>query len=1051
MTAHTKADTRERTVSKARSRVVIAALTLASVIIGVAGVHAGSLPLQWDAPTTNVDGTPLSDLASYRIYLGTTTPTCPSASFHTITAPAATPTVGEIVASRIVGLVAGTTYFARVTAVDVAGNESGCSGSATGAAVAEFSVAPGAATSFGSAVVGTTVDRTFTVQNTSTASLSGSVSVGAPYTVTSGGGSFTLAPGATRTVTVQFAPTAPGSFAGNVNFTAGGDVVSRSVNGSATASAVTLNVAKAGTGAGTVTSVPAGIACGADCSESVAPGTQLTLTASPSTGSTFAGWSGACSGTGTCAVTVNAATSVTATFTTMPVTLTVAKAGTGAGAVNSTPAGIACGADCSESVVPGTQLTLTASPSIGSTFTGWSGGCTGTGACTVSVSAATMVTATFEAAPVMLTVSKAGTGAGSVSSTPVGITCGADCSESVTPGSQLTLTATTTTGSTFTGWSGACSGTGTCTVTMSAARTVTATFTLTPVTLSVTKSGAGAGTVSSAPAGITCGADCSESVAPGAQLTLTASPATGSTFAGWSGGCSGTGTCTVTVNAATAVTATFNLVPMTLSLTKNGSGTGTVTSAPAGIACGTDCSETVAPGTQLALTASAASGSTFAGWSGACSNTGTCTVTVNAATAVTATFNLVPVTLSVARSGSGSGTVTSAPAGIACGADCSEAVAPGTQLTLTATAASGSTFAGWSGSCSGTGSCTVTVNAAASVTATFILAPVTLSVTKGGTGSGTVTSLPAGIACGADCSETVPPGTSLTLTATPDTGSVFSGWAGACSGTGACTVAMSAARAVTATFGPAGVDRTLQASPAPVVRDLSPSWATAGTTGLTLTVEGRGFVAGSRVHWNGAPRATSFVDARHLRAVITTDDLASARMATVSVFTPAPGGGLSQSARFIVAPSFTTSTSRDGDIVIDNAEPGVQDATRSYTGTWCRAQTSARFGASSLLACGSGIDAYRWTPQIPASGTYEVYIWVAGSRELSSSVPFVVTHAGGTTVRTLDQQNGRGRWVLHGRYVFQTGTAGYVEARSNSAQTEGGPAGADAVRFVRRR
>jgi hypothetical protein len=266
---------------------------------------------------------------------------------------------------------------------------------------------------------------------------------------------------------------------------------------------------------------------------------------------------------------------------------------------------------------------------------------------------------------------------------------------------------------------------------------------------------------------------------------------------------------------------------------------------------------------------------------------------------------------------------------------------------------------------------------------------------------------------------------------------------------------MSTARAVTATFGAAGADRTLPTSPAPVVRDLSPSWATEGTPGVTLTVEGRGFVAGSVVQWNGAPRATSFVDSRRLRAVITTDDLASARIATVNVFTPAPGGGRSQSARFMVVPSLRTSTpaspDRDADFVIDNAEPGVQDATRSYTGTWCRAQTSARFGASSLVACGTGSDTYRWTPHIPASGRYEVYVWVAGSRELSRSVPFVVAHAGGSTVRTLDQQNGRGRWVLHGRYVFQAGTEGYVEARSNPTQAEGGPAGADAVRFVRRK
>src|SRR5262249_36505602 len=67
-----------------------------------------------------------------------------------------------------------------------------------------------------------------------------------------------------------------------------------------------------GTGQGTITSSPAGIDCGADCIESYAPGTAVTLTAT--TSSTFGGWSGACTGTGACQVTVDAAKSVTAAF-----------------------------------------------------------------------------------------------------------------------------------------------------------------------------------------------------------------------------------------------------------------------------------------------------------------------------------------------------------------------------------------------------------------------------------------------------------------------------------------------------------------------------------------------------------------------------------------------------------------------------------------------------------------------------------------------------------------------------------------------------------------
>ena len=94
------------------------------------------------------------------------------------------------------------------------------------------------------------------------------------------------------------------------------------------------------------------------------------------------------------------------------------------------------------------------------------------------------------------------------------------------------------------------------------ASAVSNTFTITTPTasLSVTKTGVGSGTVTSLPPGIDCGVTCSASFALNASVTLTATPATGSTFAGWSGeGCSGTGTCPVTMNQARNVTATFNV------------------------------------------------------------------------------------------------------------------------------------------------------------------------------------------------------------------------------------------------------------------------------------------------------------------------------------------------------------------------------------------------------------------------------------------------------------------------------------------------------------
>jgi hypothetical protein len=202
--------------------------------------------------------------------------------------------------------------------------------------------------------------------------------------------------------------------------------------------------------------------------------------------------------------------------------------------------------------------------------------------------------------------------------------------------------------------------------------------------------------------------------------------------------------------------------------------------------------------------------------------------------AVTATFNLISHTLTVTKAGTGSGTVTSTnPAGgIDCGSDCSESYPEGTVVTLSASASAGSTFAGWSGACTGTGACQVTMDQARGVTATFNPTQYTLTVTKAGTGSGTVTSTnPAGgIDCGSDCSESYPEGTVVTLSASASAGSTFAGWSGACTGTGSCQVTMSETRAVTATFNlvPTG----------PYITEITPS---PFGLGVNLTIRGGHF------------------------------------------------------------------------------------------------------------------------------------------------------------------------------------------------------------------
>jgi hypothetical protein len=241
-----------------------------------------------------------------------------------------------------------------------------------------------------------------------------------------------------------------------------------------------------------------------------------------------------------------------------------------------------------------------------------------------------------------------------------------------------------------------------------------------PIALTVTRTGNGS--VSSTPAGISCGSACSATFTAGTRITLSATPAAGSIFTGWSGGgCSGTSTCALTLATATTVSAAFATAPVAVTVVRAGLGNGSIASAPAGIACGTTCSASFPSGSAVVLTATATAGSVFVGWSGGgCSGTSTCTVTPTGATTVTATFaSSTTVGLTVTVSGAGTGTVTSAPAGITCSTVCTASFTAGTSVSLTATPGGGSVFAGWTGACTGSGPCTAVLDQAHAVTARF--------------------------------------------------------------------------------------------------------------------------------------------------------------------------------------------------------------------------------------------------------------------------------------------------------------------------------------------
>lgn len=177
----------------------------------------------------------------------------------------------------------------------------------------------------------------------------------------------------------------------------------------------------------------------------------------------------------------------------------------------------------------------------------------------------------------------------------------------------------------------------------------------------------------------------------------------------------------------------------------------------------------------------------------------------------TDTSSSIPITvnihyqLSVLKIGFGSGTVTSNPAGINCGSTCSEYFDENTVVTLTATPDPDNTLVYWDGDCNVCGSnpvCSLNMNSNKVCVARFEHL-YTLTVSKTGTGDGTVTSNPAGINCGGTCSADFIDGTFVTLTASVSGNNAFFGWTGDCSSCGNstdCTVKMTYDKTCNAEF-----------------------------------------------------------------------------------------------------------------------------------------------------------------------------------------------------------------------------------------------------------
>ena len=158
-------------------------------------------------------------------------------------------------------------------------------------------------------------------------------------------------------------------------------------------------------------------------------------------------------------------------------------------------------------------------------------------------------------------------------------------------------------------------------------------------------------------------------------------------------------------------------------------------------------------------------------------------------------------------------------------------------------------------------------------------------------------------------------------------------------------------------------------NPVPALTSTLPVSAPAGAAALSMTVNGTGFVASSIVRWNGADRVTTFVSSTQLRAAISAADLAVPGTAQITVFNPAPGGGLSPSRPFsIVSSSPTLSVSAT------TAQPGgsvTVTLTDGFGGTWdWLALSAAGSPDSSYLKwtyVGAGVTTRTWTVTMPTT------------------------------------------------------------------------------------
>ncbi|MCE9579309.1 MAG: hypothetical protein K8W52_39660, partial [Deltaproteobacteria bacterium] len=482
-------------------------------------------------------------------------------------------------------------------------------------------------------------------------------------------------------------------------------------------------------------------------------------------------------------------------------TVSIALAGGGHGVVRSTPAGLDCDGStgCTATFPAGTALTLTATPGSAARLAAWSGPCAtsdlAAGTCAFSVETDLTVGATFNrTARLEVAIDPARKGQGTITSEPPGIACpGVACGADFDAGANVVLTATAASGSRFGAWTSCAASSGAaCTVPLANDATATAQFIRTP-TVGVTITGTTDYAVASQPTGLTCtGTRCTGVFDQGQAVQLTAADGVASHWKSWTG-CLATGACTVVVDDADVEVGAVYKDLVDITAVTTGSGVGTI--AATGLPCNNgSCVGTYEVGATVVITAQAAPGSRFAGWTGCDSLTGMageiCVVMPSTARTVSVAYVRERAVV-IDFVGTGAGSVTVAGFGT-CSADCTVTVDQG-PVTLTAAPSSGSRTGGWSGGCtSATASCATTVVADVATAVSFVRQRTLTVVAPAGA---TVTSALGACVGPATCPWTVDSGATVALTVTTAPGQQVE-WSNACTGA-SCTVTVSADQTIT--------------------------------------------------------------------------------------------------------------------------------------------------------------------------------------------------------------------------------------------------------------